>query len=79
MGPWISTIHPQRLGCELLEDSMSGPSTLARQSSSATGILRLPLGGLTHPEYADEKVVAEVRVLKLLQVRTTIQVPVVRA
>jgi hypothetical protein len=82
MGPWISTIHPRKLGCELLEGSMHGSLNLCQTaifSDQTKGILRLPLGHLTHPEYADEKVVAEVGVLKLLRERTTILVPVVRA
>ncbi|KAH6641276.1 hypothetical protein F5144DRAFT_126666 [Chaetomium tenue] len=80
MASWISSLHPRRLGCELVTGSMNGTFNLCQKvifDDKTTAILRMPIGGRNHPDYADEKAVVEAATLSLLRRQTSIPVPAV--
>ncbi|KAH8723120.1 hypothetical protein GQ44DRAFT_774396 [Phaeosphaeriaceae sp. PMI808] len=81
---WVSDFHPQKLPCKLLHESdehdRSGSYNWIVQFVFTNGeewIVRFPKGSkVRHP---DEKVEAEVSTLKLIQDKTDIPVPEVKA
>jgi hypothetical protein len=78
---WISTIHPQRLICQVEDRFFHGSYNLGQKvifSDGTQWLVRFPLHGHVSPECADEKVAIEVMVMRLIHEKTTIPVPEVK-
>lgn len=79
---WVSTLHPDRLPCQLDGGFLHGAYNLCQKfifGDNTIQVLRFPRVGAICREYADEKVAMEVEVLSLLRERTSIPVPAVHS
>ncbi|KAH8706883.1 hypothetical protein GQ44DRAFT_743463 [Phaeosphaeriaceae sp. PMI808] len=80
MCSWVTTLHPDRLSCQLDGGFLHGSYNLCQKfifSDNATWLLRFPRVGAICEDYADEKIAMEVEVLSLIRERTSISVPTV--
>lgn len=75
---WVSTLHPQRLSCQIEDSFFHGSYNLGQKVTFSDGnkwLVRFPLFGHVSPHYVDEKVAIEVEVMKLIRERTAIPIP----
>ena len=78
---WVSTIHPQKLACQIEDSLFHGSYNLGQKVTFSDGtkwLVRFPLFGHVSPKYADEKVAIEVLVMRLIGEKTTIPVPEIK-
>ncbi|KAI9848064.1 MAG: hypothetical protein M1837_001166 [Sclerophora amabilis] len=78
---WISTIHPQKLACQIKGDLFHGSYNLGQKvifSDGTKWLVRFPLVGHVSPEHADEKVAMEVEAMRFIGERTDIPVPEIK-
>lgn len=79
---WTSTFHPKGLTCELKGGLYRGSFNAGNRvvfTDGTTWLVRFPLVGSVCDKYADEKTAMEVETLYLINEKTTIPVPKVRA
>ncbi|KAK7417666.1 hypothetical protein QQZ08_011552 [Neonectria magnoliae] len=77
---WVSTLHPDRLPCQLDGGFLHGAYNVCQKfifNDGTTQILRFPRVGAICDKYADEKIAMEVEVLSLIRERTSIPVPAI--
>lgn len=77
---WVSTLHPDRLPCQLDGGFLHGSYNVCQKlifNNGTAQILRFPRVGAICESYADEKIAIEVEVLTLIRERTSIPVPAV--
>lgn len=78
---WVSTIHSQKLACQIEGGFFHGSYNLGQKVAFSDGtkwLVRFPLVGHVSPKHADEKVAMEVEVMKLIGEKTTIPVPEIK-
>jgi aminoglycoside phosphotransferase (APT) family kinase protein len=79
---WISTLHPDRLCCQIEGGFLHGAYNVGQKVTFSDGtawLIRFPRVGNICGKYADEKVAMEVEVMTLIREKTTIPVPQIKA
>lgn len=82
LSDWVSTFHPDRLGCHFEGLFFNGSFNLGQKavfSDNTAWLVRFPIVGNVCEKLADEKVAMEVEVLTLIRETTTIPVPHIKA
>lgn len=78
---WVSTIHPQKLACQIEGNFFHGSYNLGQKVTFSDGtkwLIRFPLFGHVSPRYMDEKVAMEVEAMKFISEKTAIPIPEIK-